>query len=268
MRYVTATPAVLKKITGLGTCAPDTLAAEVALPPPADLLGMPAGQLRRVLVLDGIQVGGYGRGRTMMWGPGACLPWLRRACRAARGRQPAPRRPAPPAPQDPGNLGTLCRTALALGWQAAVLLPGCCDPFNDKAIRASRGAVFKLPVAHMSLEQWQQLVQAHGLVALAAEPDRSGSTSSSSGRGKASQQQQGAAGQQGGDLAELPVALCLGAEGQGVSAQLWAQCRAVTIPQAGGGALMESLNVAAAGSILMFALSRGAGPLLAELGAL
>ena len=35
--------------------------------------------------------------------------------------------------QDPGNLGTLVRTALALGWDAVALLPGTCDPFNDKA---------------------------------------------------------------------------------------------------------------------------------------
>lgn len=34
--------------------------------------------------------------------------------------------------QDPGNLGTLLRSAAALGWQAVVLLPGCCDPWNDK----------------------------------------------------------------------------------------------------------------------------------------
>ena len=43
--------------------------------------------------------------------------------------------------------GTLLRTALALGWGGALLLPGCCDPFNDKALRASRGAAFRLPLA-------------------------------------------------------------------------------------------------------------------------
>ena len=40
------------------------------------------------------------------------------------------------------------RTALALGWQAVFLLEGCCDIFNDKALRAGRGAAFKLPLAH------------------------------------------------------------------------------------------------------------------------
>lgn len=56
-RYVTVTPPVMQKLTGLGTCPPSMLAAEVSLPPPADLLGTPRGQLTRVLALDGIQVG-------------------------------------------------------------------------------------------------------------------------------------------------------------------------------------------------------------------
>ena len=192
--------------------------------------------------------------------------------------------------------GTLLRTALALGWQAAVLLPGCCDPFNDKALRASRGAAFKLPLAQMSLQQWQQLVEDHGLVPLAAEPDRAAGNSSgnsgggSGGRGSGNgngngvaaleqqqqqQQQQGAelvSGVAGISLGELQqqlrqarVCLCLGAEGQGLSVGVRQQCRPVTIPQSG---LMESLNVSAAGAILMFALSRGAAPLLAELASL
>lgn len=179
--------------------------------------------------------------------------------------------------QDGGNLGTLCRSALALGWQAVVLLPGCCDPFNDKAIRASRGAVFKLPLAQCSLEHWERLVEAHGLVPLAAEPDRGGGGSARDGRAAAAaaagrqQQQEEAAGDSGGvqqRLAELRVCLCLGAEGQGLSPEVLQRCRPVSIPQAAGAQLMESLNVAAAGAILMFALSRGAAPLLAELAAL
>ena len=183
----------------------------------------------------------------------------------------------PLAPQDAGNLGTLCRSALALGWQAVVLLPGCCDPFNDKAIKASRGAVFKLPLAQCSLEQWQQLVEAHSLLPLAAEPDR-GSGGSAEGQAASADQQQQQQQQQvvppgsledvQQRLADLPVCLCLGAEGQGLSPAVLHHCRPVSIPQAAGGQLMESLNVAAAGAILMFALSRGAAPLLAQLAAL
>ncbi|EKX51956.1 hypothetical protein GUITHDRAFT_134270 [Guillardia theta CCMP2712] len=50
--------------------------------------------------------------------------------------------------QDPGNLGTLLRTAAGLGWDAALLLDGCSDPFNEKAIRAARGAQWRLGVCY------------------------------------------------------------------------------------------------------------------------
>ena len=46
--------------------------------------------------------------------------------------------------QDPGNVGTLVRTAVAFGWEYVALLPGTCDPFNDKAMRAARGATFRV----------------------------------------------------------------------------------------------------------------------------
>ena len=46
--------------------------------------------------------------------------------------------------RDPGNLGTLIRTALALGWSGIYLLPTCVDFFHEKVIRASRGAAFRL----------------------------------------------------------------------------------------------------------------------------
>ena len=240
-RYVTATAPVMQKIAGLGSVGAGALAAEAALPPTADLLGGAPGQLRRVLALDGVQ--------------------------------------------DPGNLGTLLRTALALGWQAAVLLPGCCDPYNDKALRASRGAVFKLPLAQYSLGQWQQLVEEQRLVPLAADPSRAAAAAAADARGTAGrdgsgsaaarQQQHGQAAAPEGDvgalqqrLAQLPVCLCLGAEGQGLSAGVRERCVAVSIPQSGGGELMESLNVSAAGAILMFALSQGSAPLLVELAGL
>lgn len=136
-RCVYVSEPVMAKLAGLESVSRGAVAAEVALPPPADLLSLPPGALRRVLVLDGVQ--------------------------------------------DPGNLGTLLRTALALGWQAAVLLPGCCDPFNDKALKASRGAAFRLPVAQLTLEEWERLLAAQGLVPLAAEPDRSAGGTSASG---------------------------------------------------------------------------------------
>jgi hypothetical protein len=78
--------------------------------------------------------------------------------------------------QDPGNLGTLLRTACAFGWDAVLLLPGCCDPYNDKALRASRGAAFKLPVA-VATAGWPELLElaaGHGMKLIAAEPELQG----------------------------------------------------------------------------------------------
>jgi len=48
--------------------------------------------------------------------------------------------------QDPGNLGTIIRTADAAGADAVVFLPGTCDPFMPKAVRASAGSIFNIPV--------------------------------------------------------------------------------------------------------------------------
>ena len=70
--------------------------------------------------------------------------------------------------------GTLLRTATALGWQGAFLLPGCCDAFNDKALRAGRCAAFKLPHASGSWDQLLHIVAARQLTCLAAQlPERS-----------------------------------------------------------------------------------------------
>lgn len=56
--------------------------------------------------------------------------------------------------RDPGNLGTILRTAAAAGAQAVVLAPGCVDPYNPKVLRAGMGAHFRLPVLEMS---WSQI---------------------------------------------------------------------------------------------------------------
>lgn len=50
--------------------------------------------------------------------------------------------------QDPGNLGTIIRTADAAGADAVILLPGCCDAFMPKVIRATAGSIFNLPLAY------------------------------------------------------------------------------------------------------------------------
>lgn len=132
---------------------------------------------------------------------------------------------------DPGNLGTLMRTALALGWDAVFLLPGTCDPYNEKAIRAARGAHFKLTLAKGTAEQLQQWAEKKEVQSLVADL-------------------------KGNCPNLLPAALSrllvLGNEAHGASAMVHQFCMPVTIPMSGE---MESLNVAVAGGILLYCLS-------------
>src|SRR5699024_11556866 len=55
------------------------------------------------------------------------------------------------AVQDPGNVGTMIRTADALGFSQVVLGKGCADLFNEKVVRASQGSIFHLPVIEADL---------------------------------------------------------------------------------------------------------------------
>jgi TrmH family RNA methyltransferase len=130
---------------------------------------------------------------------------------------------------DPGNLGTLLRTALALGWDGVFLLPGSCDPFNDKALRASKGAIFKLPYKKGAWDEFDQLVKTHHLMPLAADLE----------------------GVRPETLTKEKCFLILGNEGQGLSIEGRARGEKVCIPMRGE---MESLNVGAAGAILMYIL--------------
>jgi RNA methyltransferase, TrmH family len=115
---------------------------------------------------------------------------------------------------DPGNMGTLLRTAKALGFDGAYLLPGCVDPFNEKALRAAKGATFSLPLSKDPLPEHFHLYLADG---------------------------KGAA-----NVAfHTPMALVLGNEACGIDPTL--QGTRVAIPMQE----FESLNVAVAGGILM-----------------
>lgn len=131
---------------------------------------------------------------------------------------------------DPGNMGTLLRTGLALGWQGAFILEGSCDPFNDKALRASKGALFRLPYRCGNWNELNQLIQENKLTPFGA--DIVGTTLN-----KVKPQNN--------------ILLVLGNEAKGLSDDAKSVCERVTIPMPGE---MESLNVAIAGAILMYNL--------------
>lgn len=123
---------------------------------------------------------------------------------------------------DPGNVGTLLRTADAFG-AAVALSEGCADPTGPRALRASAGGIFRVPiVVWSSLPERRVALVAHGGEPLA------------------------------GVVLERPIALVLGSERHGVPVDLAAALR-VTIPLPGAA---ESLNVAAAGAIALYELAR------------
>ena len=130
--------------------------------------------------------------------------------------------------QDPGNLGTLLRTALAFGWNGIYLLGNCCDPYNDKALRSAKGATFRLQLYQGDKAHLKDLSRTHQV--LVADLD-----------GKAPESV---------NESEKRV-LVLGSESLGVSAESQAFGEKVTLPISGE---MESLNVAVAGGILMYQL--------------
>jgi len=132
--------------------------------------------------------------------------------------------------QDPGNLGTLFRSALALGWDGIWITPDTVDPFNDKALRASKGAAIHMPFEQKTRQEiieWAARFKADVFVADL--------------RGTALQKQK----------SELPRALILSNESKGPV--LWdiPRAKSVTIPMKTS---VESLNVAAAGAIFLYML--------------
>lgn len=132
---------------------------------------------------------------------------------------------------DPGNLGTLMRTALALGWDAVFLLPGTCDPFNKKVIRAARGAQFKITLIKGTSDELCQWGEKNGVQSIVADL-----------KGKSPELLTPA----------KKRLLVLGNEAHGASDKIHQFCSPVTIPMPGE---MESLNVAIAGGILLYFLS-------------
>jgi TrmH family RNA methyltransferase len=137
--------------------------------------------------------------------------------------------------RDPGNLGTLVRAAAAAGVDCVALLPGCVDPFNAKAVRASVGLVFALPLA-----SFDSLADVVG--AVFAAPARILRAEAAA-----------ATPYYDVDLT-APTLLVLGGEAEGLSdaARTYAGL-SVSIPMRSD---VESLNVAGAGTAILFEAAR------------
>jgi len=72
--------------------------------------------------------------------------------------------------QDPGNLGTIIRTADAFDYRKIILLEGTCSPFNQKAIRSSSGSIFHLEIALSTAEQLSTWAKKHALRLIIMDP--------------------------------------------------------------------------------------------------
>lgn len=140
--------------------------------------------------------------------------------------------------QDPGNLGTMLRTAEALGIAEAWLLGGCCDVLSSKVLRASMGAVFREGIyLEPDAGQAVRKLRAAGYELYAAVPDADAEPVTEA------------------EFQAQPSAVCIGNEGNGLTRQLIALCgNRITIPMGGRA---ESLNAATAASILMWEMVRG-----------
>ena len=147
------------------------------------------------------------------------------------------------------------RTALAFGWDGVFLLPGCADPFNEKAIRASRGACFKIPVESGDIGEWLEICDTHRLTRIAA-------TSSTKTHPRQHREEIHVETYDWERFKECSASLVLGSEGQGLSDAVLGLCNPVSIPMVGA---MESLNVASAGAILMCVLSHSIKRLMSDL---
>jgi TrmH family RNA methyltransferase len=133
--------------------------------------------------------------------------------------------------QDPGNVGTIVRTAAALGATATIALPGTVDLWNPKVIRSSMGAQFRHQALHADLEDLLRFLERKQIELWAT--DTSGTPLE---KGSAPQK----------------LAIAVGNEGSGLSPSTRAKAqRTVSLPIA---ANVESLNVAVATGIILYQL--------------
>src|SRR3954466_715352 len=139
--------------------------------------------------------------------------------------------------QDPGNLGTLIRSAEAFGASGLIVTEGSVSPLNSKAVRASAGSLFRLPVVHAKTKDLLPILAEHGIRLLG--------TTSHKGAPLPDADLKGA------------VAICIGNEGAGLPKELLAKVDSnVVIPHSDK---VESLNAGIAASIILYEAARQRG---------
>ena len=139
--------------------------------------------------------------------------------------------------QDPGNVGTVLRTANALGMDAVLLTGNCAGLYSPKTVRSTMGAIFRMPALECTLDEMKALLEQHGLPLY-------GAALSESAR----------------DLRTVALgyaAVAIGSEGQGLSRELLSLCDGeIIIPMRPES---ESLNAAVAASVVMWEMARTEG---------
>lgn len=137
------------------------------------------------------------------------------------------------AVQDPGNFGTIVRSADAFSATLVAALPGSVDPWNPKSVRSAAGSSLRVPIVETNLDALMEYLRAHDCTLLGAAAE--------------GEDVEGIA--RGG-----PMALVLGNEGAGLGTAVRAECHGLVSVRIRGSA--DSLNVGVAAGILMYLLSR------------
>ena len=132
--------------------------------------------------------------------------------------------------QDPGNMGTIIRTAYSFGFDAVILSEDCVDIYNDKVVRSSQGAVFHMPSIRTSLPKVIDTLESMGVELYATHLSSSAQTLSSITMPKA-------------------IGFVLGSEGSGVSDLILERINQHCIIEM---TQFESLNVAVAAAIICY----------------
>ena len=136
--------------------------------------------------------------------------------------------------QDPGNVGTVIRTAAAMGIETVLLCGACADVYSPKTARATMGAIFREKLLHCSAMEARALADRNGLKLYGA-----------------------ALSERAVDIRTLPLknaVVAIGSEGRGLSAELLENCDGeLIIPMSPGS---ESLNAAVAAAIVLWEMAR------------